>query len=319
MSLQKRLLKLGIDARDYGKVTFPGLIQATNLPALVGNVFYVDSTNGTDDSNHGGGPGTEAFATIDYAIGKCTADNGDVIFVMPGHEETVEDSDELELDVAGISIIGIGRYDSRPKIILDTATDAAAMVSAADILMQNFVFEASFADVVCAVDVRGKGFHLDQCHFQEEGANLNFVDYVVAPGADNTADGLKITNCTGYGIDAAINSPLRIANNLDDLVFENNYFNTDHANALAMIQCATGGILANCYVVGNFYASLKASGDILIDNDVDTNSGIVAYNNAISGDTAGEVLCDCDGVGLFENRHTAVVTASGYLLPAVDS
>jgi len=318
----KELMKaFGWNVTPRGKVVFPGLVEADNMPAVPsGNIFYVDSENGTDDTNHGIGPGSQAFDTIEYALSQCTANNGDVLYVAAGHTETVETDGGLALDIAGVSIIGLGRYDTRPKIVLDTSAAAAVTVTAADVLLQNFVIEASFADITNAIDVTAKGFHIDSCHFQQEGANLNFVDYIhCSSTTDNNADGLSVTRCTGYGVDAAINSPLNIKADLADLVFAYNRFNTDHANALAMIQVATGKDLNNCWVVHNFYASLKTSGDVFIDNDTTANDGWVAHNRAIHLDTAGEVLCDCDGVGQFDNLGTGVVTASGYILPAIDS
>ena len=211
-------------------------------------------------------------------------------------------------------------FRSRPKIVLDTAAAAAVAISAANVTIHNVIFEASFADVTNAIDVTAKHACISYCHFQEEGADLNFVDYIACTGTtDNEADGLCVDHCTGYGVDAAINSPLLINADMKDLVFTYNRFNTDHANALAMIQVATGKDLNNCFVAHNFYASLKTSGDVFIDNDTAANDGWVAHNRAQHLDTAGEVLTDCDGVGQFDNLGTGSVTASGYILPAIDS
>lgn len=290
-----------------------------------GKVFWVNNSGvlpekGISGSNGNDGSYLRPFSTIDYAIGRCTASRGDLIVVMPGHSETITTDGGIALDVAGVGIVGIGHGDLRPKIVLDTAAAAAVTISAANCMMSNLILEASFADVTNAIDVTAKNALLHKLHFQEEGADLNFVDYIVASGTtDNEADGLTVSHCSGYGIDAAINSPILINADLKNLVVEHCMFNTDNANALAMIQVATGKDLNNALVVHNKYASLKTSGDILIDNDTTANDGIVAHNLAIHLDTATEILVDCDGVGLFENYGTGVVTASGYLLPAADS
>lgn len=289
-----------------------------------GKVFWVNGSSVVGENSTGGSDGNKGnykqpFATIDYAIGQCKASRGDIIAVFPGHSETVETDGGIACDVAGVAIIGLGVGSLRPKIVLDTAAAAAVTVSAANVTISNVIFEASFADVTNAIDVTANDFTLDRCHFQEEGADLNFVDYVSATGAANTADGLTITNCSGYGIDAAINSPLNIADDLNGLVMTDCRWNTDHANALAMIQQTAAKDLRDCFVARNYYASLKASGDILIDNATADNNGWVAHNRAVHADTATEILCDADGVGLFDNLGTGVVTASGYLLPAADS
>ena len=289
-----------------------------------GKVFWVNNSSVLPDKGIAGSNGNDGtylkpFQTIDYAVGRCTASRGDIIMVMPGHSETITTDGGIALDVAGVAVIGLGIGTLRPKIVLDTAAAAAVTISAANVTMHNLVLEASFADITNAIDVTAVNATLSHLAFQEEGANLNFIDYIVASGADNTADGLTVDHCTGYGVDAAINSPLRIVGDLQDLVFTYNRFNTDHANALAMIQQATGKDLNNCFVAHNYYASLKTSGDVLIDNDTTANDGWVAHNRAQHLDTATEVLADADGVGQFDNLGTGSVTASGYVLPAIDS
>src|SRR5262245_489587 len=89
------------------------------------NIFFVQSThaNAGDAANKGQTP-DQPFATLDYAIGRCTADQGDVIIVLPGHVETVSAAGELDIDVAGITIVGVGSGSKQPKVVLDTATTA---------------------------------------------------------------------------------------------------------------------------------------------------------------------------------------------------
>lgn len=304
---------------------YPSGVNSRGVPVLggiltTGAVRFVQSTHAlaADDPAHGSQ--ARPYATIDYAIGQSAANSDAHIIVMPGHSETITTDGGIALDVAGVNIIGIGRGTLRPKVVFDTAAAAAITVTAANCSVKNLVCEASFADVTNAFDITAANCAIEEIHFQEEGASLNFVDYIVASSTtDNNADGLSIVACTGYGVDAAINSPLLINADLAGLVFAYNRFDTDHANALAMIQVATGKDLNNCWVAHNYYASLKVSGDIFIDNDTTANDGWVAHNRAQHLDTAGEALVDCDGVGQFDNLGTAVVTASGYILPTVDS
>src|SRR3954465_1858829 len=73
------------------------------------NVFFVQSTNGNAGDSSGKGQTPDApFATIDYAVGQCSANQGDLILVLPGHAETVSAAAGLALDVAGITVLGIG-------------------------------------------------------------------------------------------------------------------------------------------------------------------------------------------------------------------
>src|SRR5215211_623854 len=89
------------------------------------NVFFVQSTHSNAGDTAGKGQTPDApFATIDYAIGNCTADQGDLILVLPGHEEAVSAAAGLALDVAGVTIQGVGTGRARPTITLGTSTAA---------------------------------------------------------------------------------------------------------------------------------------------------------------------------------------------------
>jgi len=291
-----------------------------------GEVFWVNGSsvvakNGVGGSNSNPGTYQKPFGTIDYAIGRCTASRGDIIMVMPGHTETVETDGGLACDVAGIAIVGLGTGTLRPVVLLDTAAAAAVTVSAANVTLMNLEFRASFADVTNAIDVTAAWCSVIDCEFTEEGADLNFLDYIhCSSTTNNNADGLHVEECVGTAVDAAQNSFVNIKADLDRLTVKNNVYSSAHANTLAMVLCATGKDLTDCVISGNLMnAPGKASGDMLIDNDTTVNTGIVADNLIGHGDTETEVLIDADGVRVFANYGTAVTTASGYLLPAVDS
>jgi hypothetical protein len=111
---------------------FPNGLTSFGVPVLpvmtVGNTFFVDSATGANTANQGKSPKTP-FATLDYAIGRCTASKGNVIIVAAGHTETVTAA--IALDVAGITILGLGNGDNRPSFTL-TATAAPAITISAD-------------------------------------------------------------------------------------------------------------------------------------------------------------------------------------------
>lgn len=294
-------------------VTIQGIPLTVTNP---GNVFWVDSGAGSN-----GNPGTYArpFATIDYAIGRCTASNGDIIFVKPGHAETVSAAGGIACDVAGVAIVGLGKGTLRPTITLGTAATASVTVSAAAVTLHNLRFVANFADITRIINVTATDCHIDWCEFTQAGADLNWVDVIDASGADNTADGLRVTNCSAYGIDAANDSFIEITGDLARLWVENNVVVHATASATAMIEQATGKDITFAMIRGNCYQSALTAVDVLVDNDTTANSGFAIGNFASHLDTAGEVLVDADGLGLFENRGSGVITASGYLLPAADS
>lgn len=125
-----------------------------------GKVFWV---NGSTTSSHlaplglggsNGNPGTytKPFATIDYAVGKCSAGRGDVIYVMPNHVETIGAAAALDLDVNGVTVIGLGRGASQPRLDF-TATAGTVEINADNVAIHNINFHANVSGVVIGLSV----------------------------------------------------------------------------------------------------------------------------------------------------------------------
>jgi len=298
-----------------GGVSIRGVPIVTTNP---GSVYWVDSNGG---SNGHKGSVDQPFGTIDYAIGRCTASKGDIIFVKPGHTETISAAAGIACDVIGVAIVGLGRGSLRPTITLDTATTATLTISAANVSLHNLLFKANFADIVRIINVTAVDAQIDSCEFLATATNMNWVDVIDASGADNTADGLSVTNCRAFDLDASNDSFIEITGDINRLTVEDNVVVHDHANATAFIECATGKDIVNGVVARNYYSSLKTTGTLLVGNDTTANTGFIAGNFVSHADTAAEVLVDAsgNGMGLFNNYASGVVTASGYILPAIDA
>lgn len=73
-----------------------------SLDAFVGNRYYVDPSSGVGDDSNTGLSKTFPLATMQAAIDKCTANNGDVIVRMAG-TETV--SEPVDFNKRGITVI----------------------------------------------------------------------------------------------------------------------------------------------------------------------------------------------------------------------
>ena len=101
-----------------GLTHFPNGVSSFGVPVLPGvgsgiysgDTFFVDSGAGSDSNL---GTFEKPFGTIDYAVGKCTASNGDTIYVKEGHAEAVTAAGGLDLDVAGITIAFLGAGNGR--------------------------------------------------------------------------------------------------------------------------------------------------------------------------------------------------------------
>jgi hypothetical protein len=128
-----------------------GLPVEGGLPFTGGEVFHVDSTHAqASDANSGEEPG-QPMATLDAAVARCTANNGDTIILYPGHVESIGNA-QIDLDVAGINVIGLGRGPDRPRIDYDHA-NASLDVGASGIRVKNIVLRPSVADVLIGIDI----------------------------------------------------------------------------------------------------------------------------------------------------------------------
>jgi hypothetical protein len=135
---------------------FPQGLTVRGMPLTMlhpGKIFWVG--NATNQGGGNGNPGTLArpFASIDYAVGRCVANRGDIIAVLPGHIETVTAAGGLDLDVAGIAIVGLGAGSLRPTVNFTTAVGADMDVDAANITIMNLLFTGGIDALTGPIDI----------------------------------------------------------------------------------------------------------------------------------------------------------------------
>ncbi len=309
-------------------VTIRGVPLVQSHP---GQVFWVGNNaasllNGHKGASDGNKGTFEApFSTIDYAIGKCTAGRGDIIFVKPGHAETISAAGAIAADVANVAIVGLGTGSARPTITLDTATTTTISVSAANVTFKNLIFSANFADIVALFTLTtAANFTMEDCLIKETAVNMNILWLVDTDATTNNADGLALINNAWIEPDTATRAMVKMDGTNDYVVVQDNYVNAGVQNNVAtLITIATGKIITNLRCTGNRVYRLNtdtATGGLLITTDGSTNTGIIANNFAQHADTAAEILVTASsGFGFFENRASGVAGATGYVLPAVDS
>jgi hypothetical protein len=168
---------------------FPEGVLIAGVPlqqAYPGKVFWVNSSTALPQGGKGGSNGNKGtylqpFATIDYAIGQCTAGRGDVIMVMPGHTETVTTAGGIALDVAGVAVIGLGTGTLRPTISL-TATAASVTMSAANCVIQNVLFTGDIDAVTRAVLISASDCVLQNCEIRDVTGQVTDGVVVFAQG-----------------------------------------------------------------------------------------------------------------------------------------
>lgn len=156
---------------------------------ITGDVYFVHS--GTGNSGYTGKKPSNPLATWDQAVNKCTADQGDHIFLMPGHAETITAAAQVSLGVAGVTSIGLGNMTNRPMFTFSTATTADINVSAANNRVSNIRCVSGINSLVNFFDLDAGQFSLDRTTMVTSSANeaLAFIDIAT------TNDDYEFTYC----------------------------------------------------------------------------------------------------------------------------
>ncbi|MGE0372989.1 MAG: hypothetical protein AB7Q01_14060 [Gammaproteobacteria bacterium] len=154
-----------------------GVPMFAGLPAVpYGKVLFVQSSHSLASNNHNGENKDKPMASIDAAIGRCLANAGDIIIVGPGHVETLVAAGGLALDVAGVSIFGVGRGSMRPTVNYTTAVGASAVVSAANCEIWNLLFTGNIDALTGPLSVDAADFRLMFPEYRDvTGQALRFV------------------------------------------------------------------------------------------------------------------------------------------------
>lgn len=238
-----------------------------------GNRFFVDSGASDNGDSTGYGKTPDApFATIDYAVSQCTASNGDIIYVMPGHAETVSAAAGLDLDVAGITIVGIGRGADQPTVTLDTATTADVDIDAANVTVENIHFVAGFADIAAAIDVNADDFTARNCRFTGDNAGLNAKIWI-QDAAATASDRITIENCYCEDRDAANTHFINFAGTGNGHRIVGNVLHGDFGT----MAIGGAGVVTNCYIADNIINNAASTIDSCI-NLAATATGSVVRN-----------------------------------------
>lgn len=311
---------------------FPTGVMIRGVPLAQthpGKVFWLsNNTTGLLPGQRGGsdanrGDFNSPFSTLAGAVAQCVAGRGDVIFVKPGHSETISSSTALTMSVAGVAVVGLGTGTSRPKWTIDTANTATINVSAADVSFQNVQIVGNFLSIAAAFTLStAKNFTLQDVEIRDTSSILNFLNAVKSTGAANTADGLMIINSYWKGLGTtSVNAFVLTANDIDGMVFKENVMKLARtADSSAIV--VTAGVLTNLDCGRNkiYTAQTACAAGSLISVGGTTSTGFV-YNNFAQTltTTADKLFTTTVGLGAFENRVSGVVGATGFVIPAVDS
>jgi hypothetical protein len=272
--------------------------------------FFVKDTTGVDAAGYGKSP-DKPFATIDYAVGKCTASKGDTIYVMPFHAENLSVAASLTLDVIGVNVVGLGRGRSRPQVSI-TGTAGTVNVSAANCSIRNIDIVSNVLNIVSAMTVTAGGLLLDGVNFYDTSVILGAL-IGISVAAD--CDDITIRNCNYYGIvlTAAAANVIIFAGGSDRLVVENCYFYGSFSDDVISASAAQSlDIILKDLLVYNLHAT--GLGITLEATTTGMATNVQAFIEAETPAVSGAALAMTNTV-----MQTNVITSYPYLCIAADS
>ena len=275
----------------------------------LGNVIYVDANNG-DDNLDGKAPQT-ALATLNEALDNVTANQGDIIVLLPGHYEDFDDTTTgFDIDVAGVTVIGIGEGSDRPRFDFNHATSKCLM-SAASTKLLNVDLRPSVATVAVGLEIAtgitGCVIEKVNCVMGEAGDGTDeFVKaiHLVSGNDDTIFKDVKIVthaSCNGatHGIhvDAASNR----------LTFDNVIIDGPHSTA-GILEDAAGlnHVVVDCSIDTSgtnysFHASstfAKRVGNLSAGVIEDAGANLIGVNDSDNNADTSSVAANADGSAL---------------------
>lgn len=240
------------------------------LTNTTGNIFYVDS--GAAAASDGAGAGLTKdtpFATLDYAVGQCTANNGDVIFLMPGHAETITADSGVDIDVAGITVIGLGHGAARPTFTFTTAVTADFKLAAASTVVYNVLFVGGIDATTGVIEVSAADCALIDTEYRDSTGQATDVIMTTADADRLLIDGHRHIGASGDGGDTAV-----CVVGCDDVTIRNCEFygNFD----LGAIECRTTAAVR--LRVHDCQIWTEGAEDLAIKDTVTGSTGIIGPN-----------------------------------------
>jgi hypothetical protein len=189
------------------------------IPQTSGKIFWVAASASyyvegnyyvASDSNDGLSP-ERAFLTVDYAVGKCTANVGDTIVLLPGSHTTTT---TITVDVAGITIVGLmggarhaarhmaaGGSKMRVSVTTSTASTDVFTVTAADVeIAYLHVIPVAGAAAISISNAADRAYVHD-CTFNMTTATNTAtfgISFPLGTGTTTANDDSIIRNCYWY-------------------------------------------------------------------------------------------------------------------------
>jgi len=270
-----------------------------------GQVYHVDNghTN-TSDNNTGKSP-DRPMATINAAMAKTTAGNGDVVVLAEGHAETISSAAlSPDMDVAGVTVIGLGVGASRPTFTF-THVDAEYNFSAASCRVYNVLLANNIDNQKIVVDINAADDLLIGCELREGSAKQFLVGVDLTGSGANAVDRSGVIGCKIFQSASGGNAGIELGEVASFVVLRDNIVQGDWADA--GIHNPAGKVLTDLQLIDNIVSNVNAGNHAIEIASACTGN---AVGNMMYGTTLGTIF-DPGSLKCNNNKETDAIDQAG--------
>lgn len=298
----------------YGALEAAGvhtLKGTTGKVFVVGDSATVDLSRLQEIYKPDGDGALRLFSSLEACLnsGDVVADRGDVILLAPGHAEAVNSAGAIDIDIAGISIIGLGQGSLRPTFTFGGVVGADIDIDAANISIENCIFDLTGVDNLTApIDVNAANFTFRNNRVIHGSASGQAA---LALLTDANASGLQVLDNEFVGsTDAGTTTAVRLVGGADIRIEGNSFFGSYGAGNGAIENITTA--VTRLTIRNNRIANNTASSTKAITAVAGTTGQISNNNMQILSGTAPITAAGMSWVGA--NYYAAAVATAGTLI-----
>lgn len=288
-----------------------------------GKDWFVDSNTGSDSNS--GKDWEHAKATADAAHNLAAA--GDTIWLAPNHAETLNANDALDIDTAGVQMVGVVRGRQMPTFNI-THIDGAIVVAGAGCTLANVRILGGVDNIVSTIEVDGADCSILNCEVRDvtgyvddsiltsATADRLLIDGYRHIGKDGDgsasaialvgADYLVIRNCDIYGTFSVAPIDFRTTASTNVQIYDCKLANEDDTGGANGVQCIMDTQDACTGVVGPNISMVLGVDAANVTGAIDaTTGGSITFHVNPKGCT----VCNAVNQGGLEINYTAVADA----------
>lgn len=294
----------------FARHTPGGVLDIANVAVTPKNIWFLDNTAAGAGATTGHGKSPDVpFSTLAYAFSSDLMSAGDVLYVMPGHAETLG-TGTVALDIAGIKVVGLGSSVYNMPRWNHNHANAEISVAADGITLEGLRFSADVTSVAIGIEIEDgvDRTTIRKCLFDVVTAGTDEYTAAIHLVNDNTGTIIE-DNIMRMGLAAAV-AGIHMDADTADTIIRRNYIDGDYSTA-----CIVGDTTLSTNIL--IEDNLLVQG---IGGNIGTEPGIELLTGTTGVIRGNDIVCNlatklasivADTCFLFRNEYNEDVAATG--------